>query len=639
MPIRRRDGTVAPGEAGPDGHVFVSYQHGTDGGYVDRLAAYLTGNGIPVWFDREIVTGDRWLEVIRRQIDTCSAMVVVMTPQAEASRWVERELARAEEMHRPIVPLLRRGHRFFQLADIQYEDVSDGQLPGEKFVQRLRMFLPNREVELASQMPLQASEGFANTPAGVAKTQVVPPASPPLTAETPVPSSGTRARSRRRRLAATVAAILLVAAFIWLPDDRGGGDGAAPSKTRHGPSGDVGPHSLSLLTPAEDATIRTALSSLAEKQCATADKALPFKSDTIARADMVQKITLLASQDSLPVMFAAGTAQVRPTGNLGKGERTLDYEQTLKDLGAWDNILPAAASTVKAMYGSMASLPFQYNIEGVFYNKKLFAEYGVNPPATWTDLVGAAKYFKAEGAIPITEAGSEGWPVTRMIGNHIFRNLGPDAMAAVRDGKAKLTDSQYVAAAQAIAQLGTEGLFGPSVTSRTTDAANAQFLNGQAAMMYNGSWFLADLNDPKQNKIGAENVGFVPFPTVAGGKGNVSQWPANTGDAIAMSKKAYGPKVGEWLGCIAQNYGSSIMQNQGVISGFRLNQPVSNIPPLTDQLQKMASESSQSVLWFEALFDAKTTKDAQTNVVLLLTGELTPEKYMAILQADLDQAH
>lgn len=403
-------------------------------------------------------------------------------------------------------------------------------------------------------------------------------------------------------------------------------------------SGGSTPDKFTLLTPAENAIIRNELTTLSKNACSTADQALPLNSETVAQSDVVQKITLLASQDALPVMFVAGTAQVKPTGDLGKGKLIVDYEQTLKDLGVWDDILPAAASTVKSAYGSMASLPFQYNIEGIFYNKKLFAEHGVTAPQTWDDLVTASQKLKAAGVVPITEAGSQGWPITRLIGMYIFRSLGPDAMAAIKNGQAKLTDPQYVAAAKAVADLGAAGYFGEGVTSRSTDAANAQFLNGQAAMMYNGSWFLANLNDPKQNKVGAENVGFIPFPTVAGGKGDSGQWPANAGAATALSTKAYGPKVGDWLKCVAENYGSSVMQNQGVISGFKLNQPVSNVPPLTTELQEIVSKASQTVLWFEALFDAKTTSDAQTNVALLLTGKVSPDKYMATLQADLDQA-
>ena len=48
-------------------------------------------------------------------------------------------------------------------------------------------------------------------------------------------------------------------------------------------------------------------------------------------------------------------------------------------------------------------------------------------------------------------------------------------------------------------------------------------------MFYMGSWILGELNDPKQNQIGLENVGFFPFPRVAGGKGRRRSIPMNAG--------------------------------------------------------------------------------------------------------------
>ena len=74
------------------GHVFISYRHDDDVPYVQRLTGHLTSEGVSVWFDREIVTGDRWDRVIRLKIDTCAAFVVVMTPRAEESDWVAREI-------------------------------------------------------------------------------------------------------------------------------------------------------------------------------------------------------------------------------------------------------------------------------------------------------------------------------------------------------------------------------------------------------------------------------------------------------------------------------------------------------------------------------------------------------------------
>ena len=99
------------------------------------------------------------------------------------------------------------------------------------------------------------------------------------------------------------------------------------------------------------------------------------------------------------------------------------------------------------------TLPFQYNIEGIFYNKKMFAEQGIKVPQSWDELVAAATKLKAAGVQPFTAGGKSGWPVSRWIGAYLFRSLGGDAMAAVANKTAKLTDPGYVAAAQAIQDL------------------------------------------------------------------------------------------------------------------------------------------------------------------------------------------
>lgn len=118
-------------------HVFVCYSRG-DHEYVESLTDYLKSTGLSVWFDREIATGDRWENVIRAQIDSCAAFIVVMTPEAEDSDWVIREIHRAETKGKPIVPLLRRGEPFFRLSNIHFADVTDGTMPSEAFVAQLQ---------------------------------------------------------------------------------------------------------------------------------------------------------------------------------------------------------------------------------------------------------------------------------------------------------------------------------------------------------------------------------------------------------------------------------------------------------------------------------------------------------------------
>ena len=70
-------------------HVFISYSR-QDQTYVQELAEYLEGEGITVWVDARIDHGDRWWQTIVNNISNCAAMLVVMTPDSEKTKWVER---------------------------------------------------------------------------------------------------------------------------------------------------------------------------------------------------------------------------------------------------------------------------------------------------------------------------------------------------------------------------------------------------------------------------------------------------------------------------------------------------------------------------------------------------------------------
>jgi raffinose/stachyose/melibiose transport system substrate-binding protein len=416
------------------------------------------------------------------------------------------------------------------------------------------------------------------------------------------------------------------------------GGGTPASSSAAGGAGGTDPDKFTVLTANENPTLEKELTALSEDQCKAENKALPLEHQKTAQADVVQKVTLLASQDALPAHFIAGTAMIRPDGDLGKGGLVLDYEDLLTGAGTWDDVLPAAADTVKNVYGGMVSLPYQYNLEGIWYNKAIFKKLGLDEPQTFDELLDASKKISDAGYVPFAMAGAAGWPLTRLIGMHIFRDVGPDAMADVRDGKAKLTDEKYVAGAAALQDMAKSGLFGEGFVSQDPDAATAQFLTGKAAMKYDGTWLLSNINDEAQNQIGADNVGFMPFPAVKGGKGSIDQWPANAGAAMAANPKTAGPKVAAWFSCIAENYGQQALQDAGVLSGFKVNGDVTDVPETTTMVQEKMADIKETVLWFEALLDAKSNSLASSNASLLATGQMTPEQYMSDLQASVDAA-
>ncbi|OKI91171.1 ABC transporter substrate-binding protein [Streptomyces sp. CB02058] len=392
------------------------------------------------------------------------------------------------------------------------------------------------------------------------------------------------------------------------------------------------PKNFSYLSVTENTTVKTALTTLSKGACTTENKALPLKVETVPQASLDQKLQLLAGQDALPVQFAAGNAPALTNQLEGSG-KIADLEKELKGLGVLDQIEPAAVSTVKALYDDkLAVLPYEYNIEGIFYNKKLFAENGISEPATWDELTDASAKLESKGVQPFSASGQQGWPLTRLISGYLYRSLGPDALKQVADGKAALTDPEYVKAAEEIADLGKKGYFGKGLGAIDYDTAMNQFLNGKAAMFYMGSWALANISDAGQNKVGAENVGFMPFPAVAGGKGTIEQYPSNVGLGITLARKSFDAKAGDWTACIAKNYGTTVLKDQGVISGFKVNGDVEDANEVTTQVRETIGASKQNVLWFEALFSTKATTVSQTNAASLVSGSMTPQKFMQTVQ-------
>lgn len=135
--------TAGDDEAEIDRHVFVSYSE-EDAAYVEALVSFLRARDVRVWTDQSLVGGERWTATLRRAITECAAFVVVMSPAAESSIWVERELNLAEDEGRPVHPLLLQGGRWWRLSNIQFEDVTGGAMPRRAFVDGLRASIVGR---------------------------------------------------------------------------------------------------------------------------------------------------------------------------------------------------------------------------------------------------------------------------------------------------------------------------------------------------------------------------------------------------------------------------------------------------------------------------------------------------------------
>jgi HEAT repeat protein len=90
------------------GPVFLSYRS-TEVDFALRLAVDLKGAGVNLWMDRlDIKPGDDWLKALQNAVSNCAAVIPVLSPDYVASRYCEKELARADRMGKEIFPVVIR---------------------------------------------------------------------------------------------------------------------------------------------------------------------------------------------------------------------------------------------------------------------------------------------------------------------------------------------------------------------------------------------------------------------------------------------------------------------------------------------------------------------------------------------------
>jgi raffinose/stachyose/melibiose transport system substrate-binding protein len=356
--------------------------------------------------------------------------------------------------------------------------------------------------------------------------------------------------------------------------------------------------------------------------------------ETVLQTNLMQKIQLLTASNDLPELFKYESNQL---GEMIDNDQVLDVEKTFKELGIYEELNPGAVDLLKNLSGDrgLYALPVELNIEGFWYNKKLFEENNLEVPTTWDEMMAVSDAFMEKGIQPFAVAGKEKWPITRLINGYVIRLYGADAMKQVNNDELSLTDKGFVEAAEIVQEMNAKGYFGQGVNTIDYDTASNIFLQGNAAMYYMGSWALNEFNDENINKIGIDNVGFFNIPLVEGGKGTINDYSMNAGLTLSFSKAKYDEQVGEWMKEVFSNYGDRAISERGMISGFKVDNMPEDVSPLTKMTLEKIEEIENSTLWFEGYFDAKSKTVAEDGAQNLLNEGISPEEYMSKLEESL----
>src|ERR1041385_2786849 len=163
--------------------------------------------------------------------------------------------------------------------------------------------------------------------------------------------------------------------------------------------------------------------------------------------------------------------------------------------------------------GSFYALPYVGNSQLFFYRKDLFEKYSLNAPATWNDVLAAAKTIQEKETAGANGAKSYGYVTRAAQGNAavadfmpIFWAFGGEMFDA--SGKPTVNSPEGIAALEFMIELGKYSP--PGYASFNADDVGAHLLQGTAAMSINWPAWISAFDNPSKSKV----VGKMEFTTL-----------------------------------------------------------------------------------------------------------------------------
>lgn len=214
-----------------------------------------------------------------------------------------------------------------------------------------------------------------------------------------------------------------------------------------------------------------------------------------------KNMKLKAEDGTLPQIFwieGSEAAEYSEAGVLMDMTEFLDENPDIKTaLGGMD----AAFKDDNGQYG----LPYQCNVQGIFYNKELFDKAKAAYPTdatTYDEFIEIIKKLKDSGVTPLA-IGSKNSAFAMWEFNEFLARYGwEDNIGNILDGKDKFNNKELLACFEKLRGLKDANAFPENMATIEYFDAKQLFNEGQAAMFGTGQWDCAEFDTNIGDKIG-----------------------------------------------------------------------------------------------------------------------------------------
>ncbi len=221
----------------------------------------------------------------------------------------------------------------------------------------------------------------------------------------------------------------------------------------------------------------------------------------------------------------------------GEGKSLIEQE-LLADLSG----MPIKDELQDVAYTEIEGKIYMYsnaqNPVGIFYNKQVFKDNGIEVPANIAEFYSVCDKLKAAGIIPIVAGYKDQWVANAIpwaVSAHFMPGSGNkvnETWKALGDGSLKFSSDGSLKTIGFQLDLRDRGYFQKNYMGTDSNQASTILAMGQAAMMINGSWMYSQISEANPDA----EIGFIAIPVNQPGEDLVLG--NDTANSIAVSKNS-----------------------------------------------------------------------------------------------------
>lgn len=355
-----------------------------------------------------------------------------------------------------------------------------------------------------------------------------------------------------------------------------------------------------------------------------------------AVAEHLQKLSIAAQSDTLPDIFwvyKSNAEQMQESGLL------LNLAPVLDELQLTDSFPESTVKNFSAddvIYG----VPYQGLLTGLWVNKKILADNGIEMPKSYDDLLAAAKALNEKGVTTISNGANQSsfsvWSFLTMLERFGYG----DKVDGLLDGSVAYTNDDFLRLYEHIDELRKAGAFPSNVSTQTYQQAVDQFTSGKAAMLDAGVWAS---NAIQQSDV-ASNIAFWQGPRFSDGVGeqniimNVASAPFAVDHKVANDEKKLAA-VKKFLAFYYSDEAQQILVDNGQppVTTFQANVDATTQSALKAALDAATADGVTSPQSQPDLLVPTPVANAMYDSIYgVIQGQLTPKAALELVQKAFD---